>query len=757
MCPEVESIFYCEFAKPDGVYSYDYKWSVSNGKITKDNGSIVYVSWNNVEDYGIISVQVSESTNRIKFKNEGKDEQGFTILCLKNKTPSLYLSKTTVPFNDQGQITASIDQMFYPKTNNEIEVTEYEWTLPEGWKTVQGKSGTFRMSSPIYIIPHVFKSGSIRVRGVSKCDNFFSNYATYSYSRSFSYTAYPQKIAFGDTSPYTFSVPSITNVQYEWKAPAGWSINGGGNTLTTSSSEVQIRALSYTTEKVQVRLRLNQDVSDWYTCPGGAIALPEVTTNVSGTIYQYEPLNFTINGLSGNNATINWRSDGYVISGQNSIQAKVAPTTVGTMNVYADISIPGYGSYTAGKQVSIANHRISLNKTVNSFGEGSCSLVNRPEGANVRWEFLDDGYKILSSDNVKATVVPLLYNATSTLRATVYSDWMSLPLTIDFISAPLELTGTDFVIYKPRRCEINYLPYNASLDWYFTGVYSVEQKDRYVYIMVPKELAAPYETSFVKAEVTLGNGTTVENQLSMHSIELKDFTLELVENNSRSFLYKASYTPANIPYKELLIYWNTSNPEVSIATTACKGDVPDDVWATYNSYRRKNKYPGGGGVIVEGGFGYSLNAITALESNDDSGLPFHYETNYAIFSFPGINPASAAIWCTVLDQAGNIITKRAAISTSRNLSPYQVVSNPVNNTLTLKKNEVEEVQTFENKISGVVTVQLYNDYNIVKTLQVYEGEDVLQMNTSDLPNGTYYLNITKDGVVITRQLILIKH
>jgi hypothetical protein len=79
---------------------------------------------------------------------------------------------------------------------------------------------------------------------------------------SITFTSAPELFCNGQTQ--TYSVSDNCGTSFTWTAPAGWSINSGGNTLTTSSPTVSITAPS----------------------SGSAQDRITVTSNISGTIHQ---------------------------------------------------------------------------------------------------------------------------------------------------------------------------------------------------------------------------------------------------------------------------------------------------------------------------------------------------------------------------------------------------------------------------------------------------------------------------------------
>lgn len=771
-CPNEILTYTCNF-NPGLNHNPTCEWEVMNGKFedgtTKKIGTNLFkvnVIWSDLsEAVGTIKVKVVSRVGENTIYNHDAKEgsrKDFWIVSLKGKIPGLIANN--IPFGDKSSNRFEVSpEMEYkhirddenPSQVSDKKVNEYEWTLPNGWKTNLNRTGTFIVKGGdayIDVIPSTFSGGTVRVRALNMCGTSHSEYAEKNYQRKLSFVKYPSKIPFGDASPHTFEAQSVSGAEYEWSAPSGWSINGGGATLRTNSSSVQVKALSLVDETVKVRLRKDGEVSDWFTFPGGRIELPQIVCNATD-IYQYEPLTVGLNPSTISNADITWSADGYIISGQKSSQIQVAPTVL-TLNVSADIKVPTYSSTCRiTKSISIKPHRISITSEADEFGNGTCKIVNRSEGVNVRWEFLNSNYMVASANNDSAKVVPCRYNSSSTLKATLYSAWMDLPFTTEFTSAPLELKGDTYLLRVAKRYEVNYIPYNAILTWSrSSGMAIVDQGSNYVYMKFTYEMPTVPETSWIKASVNSG-GIVTEAVINMVNAPMADFSLVLVDNNSTRFMYKAEYRPASIPYKELSFYWSVVGNNVELETQGLRGAVPDSVVRACKKIKNGNQRPPG--VDLEGGFGYSLLSSPIVIEGDNHDLPYRFEPNYGYIQLNGAT-SLAAIICAVVDQDGNIITKRASIPLPRT-STYQVAPNPVNNILTIRNNDALESGMRTSFAVETLTIILYNDYGIMKTLHVDSSQDDIQMDTSTVPNGMYYLNVMKNGEVIDRQIVIVKH
>lgn len=56
-----------------------------------------------------------------------------------------------------------------------------------------------------------------------------------------------------------------------------------------------------------------------------------------------------------------------------------------------------------------------------------------------------------------------------------------------------------------------------------------------------------------------------------------------------------------------------------------------------------------------------------------------------------------------------------------------------------------------------VKLLLYNDYGIVRTTDATSDSAEISMNVSNLPDGTYYLNVVVGSNAVIRRIVTIKH
>lgn len=102
------------------------------------------------------------------------------------------------------------------------------------------------------------------MRGVNEIGSAYSE--TYNFnieqSRGLKILQKPNEIEFGRTGTYTYKISSFPGVTYEWEAPPGWKINGGGNQASGENMHTVSIAPSFcdaATTKSSIRFRFIKD------------------------------------------------------------------------------------------------------------------------------------------------------------------------------------------------------------------------------------------------------------------------------------------------------------------------------------------------------------------------------------------------------------------------------------------------------------------------------------------------------------------
>ncbi|MBV5313518.1 MAG: T9SS type A sorting domain-containing protein [Prolixibacteraceae bacterium] len=226
-------------------------------------------------------------------------------------------SATTVSLNsyintDIGSV--GIDQ-------NEVITDDFEWTLPSGWSTTTGQTGTFVSTSSISVIPPSSATAtSISVR--AKANTQYSSSKTLQITRNLpSFNVSGQTPVLYNTT-YRYEVPSYPGCTYSWQLPNGWSGSSTTNYIDVTvgcSTGVNITA---TITGCNQTISKSLTITNNYINPSSQILGPEVVC-YAGNTFQVSPapptgttiswdssFNLTKTAQSGNTATFNANNDG---------------------------------------------------------------------------------------------------------------------------------------------------------------------------------------------------------------------------------------------------------------------------------------------------------------------------------------------------------------------------------------------------------------------------------------------------------------
>ncbi|WP_172798096.1 T9SS type A sorting domain-containing protein [Pontibacter akesuensis] len=205
-------------------------------------------------------------------------------------------------------ITLAIDRLQVPNTPSQsapyyphtLYADLYEWTLPNGWRTSDNKTGTFITSAySISVIPAAGSGGQVKVRGYNyECSlyssprvDFYSNYSTLTIDREPQLAAAQglAEVYCGDRTPITYTVASLPGATYSWSLPQGWSGSsnsttitvtpsgsGGGNIVATATFTCTnpVKTISSTAKVVAFNPNVKPvafTAAPAYVCPGGTI------------------------------------------------------------------------------------------------------------------------------------------------------------------------------------------------------------------------------------------------------------------------------------------------------------------------------------------------------------------------------------------------------------------------------------------------------------------------------------------------------
>ncbi len=406
----------------------------------------------------------------------------------------------------------------------------------------------------------------------------------------------------------------------------------------------------------------------------------------------------------------------------------------------------------------------------------------------VKWTLSNDNFKIVSSTNEQVVVEPLFMNQKSMLKASIEYNGIKVGLdSITITSGHIDIYGDSYISSLKNRYEISSMPENASLSWRCSeGLIIEEQKDKYAIVYAKGKVVNPW----VEAVITTVYGTETVIRKDLKCVPLSGASLQLLKiwigknekgEYCKKYAYQLVYEPAEIPVGQLRFCWSStveaskeSGGDIQLAfpkkaTILTEGDVAssfhssclitDSVRVIGPPFKPVNPlFPNG---LV------SMASNSALpEIDPDLSVPYAWahSVNYATVLMPQINlnqESKGRLYCVVRDYLGNSIS----VSSSEELwdkwqYEYHVAPNPVSTTMTVSKTSMNNgaIATYASTSAPeMLTLNLYNDFGLVRSMEADSSQSYIQMNVADLPNGTYYLNILKNGEVIDRQVVMIKH
>ena len=410
---------------------YEYEWKIKGGyfvelgkKTTELKQYVkndVTVIWKNNPPQnggpatGEITLNIYEINSFNKKPHKGKYTQ--IIKSLNGVLPrDLSVDNTVL---DYGVHTLHIDGelLFYPGIRdlygNLVYINRYEWKVPNGWVVIKGKktdAGTFITNSPkIKVQTDKAGKGDVRMRGISDC--FDSNdYSAYTHPLKFTrkeitFTDYPKTIGAGKTNSYTITAAPIKDVVYEWKAPAGWSINNGSNTYSGTENKISVKtSICQTDEQVKARYKIEEGLySEWKNVPtkmvGPAIIRPS-------EMQQDIPTSFSINLPDENIVSVIWNINGNNKTVYNTSKVSLITHSKVDAKISAEITLKGCGGFlTSSTIMKVAESPIKLSRpTYNICNTPVTFSVNgMPSAAPVKWN-VSSSLRIVSTTANSITV-----------------------------------------------------------------------------------------------------------------------------------------------------------------------------------------------------------------------------------------------------------------------------------------------------------------------------------------------------------------
>ena len=408
-CPKTEYQYWVDTKDIYGKYEwkitggYFKKWGQNVTEISETNWANVIVVWNNVKSTngnvpkGTITLTVYNKNYINQIVDNGSTDQ--KIKSLNDILPQTPQSAETAINYGIQTIRVTGQSINYPgltyPNGMPIPVNKYEWKVPAGWSVNGGTktaSGTYTSIYSIVDITTDYGSvGGVEVRGVNDCYGS-DDYTVYSFPVNFTRKGlgvleYPKTIIAGQANTYSVTVTPISGATYEWQAPAGWSINNGGNTYTGTENIISVRnGICMTDQIIKVRYKGSSQIySEWVEVPSMMIA-PVI--NIPSELKQYHSAIFSLNLPDENVSSVTWKVNG--VNAANVVNTSTAQLTInqkGTVSVSAVLSLKS-----CTEMITIPAMNVNVEETVFSisgpstlYSQATYTIDNLPPGAAVQW------------------------------------------------------------------------------------------------------------------------------------------------------------------------------------------------------------------------------------------------------------------------------------------------------------------------------------------------------------------------------------
>lgn len=427
-CPNTEVRYWVNEKKEYGRY----KWNITGGyfiymgekktEIWEYNRSRVSVKWNKVKSMhgeapkGTITLKVYSKYNPERIIDGDKKEQ--EIKCLDGIIPANLETKKTDLSYERHTIKVFGEPLYYPgvKYYNGMlyPVNRYEWKVPNGWLVKGAKkteSGTFISNSYVVdIVTDDKNSGDVMVRGISSDCIFSDDYSEYSWPLKFTryglgIVDYPAKIIAGKINTFSVKVTPIKGAEYEWQAPAGWSINNGSNIFKGSKDSISVKTgICMTSEKIKVRYKdAKGTYSNWRVIPSEMVS-PSII--IPSEIEQYIPASFSLDIPDENIDSVTWNIGGEVKTVYNKSAVQIGPRWSGDVSAEAEVWLKECNDLiisTTDIKVGKSSTYISCPTRNICDDPVTFSLEGLPSNAPVKWSASPD-IEIISQKDYSVTL-----------------------------------------------------------------------------------------------------------------------------------------------------------------------------------------------------------------------------------------------------------------------------------------------------------------------------------------------------------------
>ena len=428
----------------------------------------------------------------------------------------------------------------------------------------------------------------------------------------------------------------------------------------------------------------------------------------------------------------------------------------------------------------------------NILGATELSVINMPNFPiiNYNWNFKNNNFKILSKSGTNAIVCPLNYKGLSDI-ATVTPN-LIIPIegidlsaigTIEkhLSTAKIEILGDDCIAKDGNYYELSAIPYETdSIIWTASSKIKIQNIDNFSIIAKAIEFE---KDQWIKATL-YANNEMYEFKKQLNVAKLDDIKIGCLEHwkdsqtNTWKYAFIIEMVP-NYPFEYFDYCWDDD-----VAKITAEGDTITGKYIFIQNAKFFQKgladiESDGGDVgmcnkkhigdIVEIPDSSEIIIITPPGFDDEIIHTNSYEPinppiwggyeplgpNTAVVTMPVLSSKETAfgnVYCYVSDQFGNSYKVAYKVGATGEYTPpsqaYSFAPNPANSTITIRKSPSIE----NNKNTRIL---IFNDQMLVREKQIQDN--ITQIDVSDLPNGSYYLNIIEQGKIVSQEIIIVQH
>lgn len=410
--------------------------------------------------------------------------------------------------------------------------------------------------------------------------------------------------------------------------------------------------------------------------------------------------------------------------------------------------------------------------TYSILGTTELTLENVPNISIIKynWETANNNFKVISSSKNKAIITPTKYSTRDQSISDVItvrpksiipfdSDILSsLKLSTNISAASLSIKGSDYISTELNVYELAPIPQDVTtVEWTASdGITLTPYDDKTVGAKIKKALDNNWISCSFKS---YGINHEIKKSLKVATLDSAKMTIlkHWYDPNEQidKYYFHIDVFPANV-IGEMYYCWSNT---VSVSKKSSNLGLGIGL-----SGVAKIKTEGDvgtckvvGPVTIKPGTILKPKIINDATINglDESVIePAIMGKFEAIVSMPKITTsevASGKIKCYVSDYFGHSVTLSEDVE-SKWATAYCVAPNPANNILSISKTN-DDISVCD--LAQSATARLYDDNSLIREWVL--SSDNKTVSISDIPNGTYFLNIEENGTIVYKQTIIIKH